>query len=81
MKTLTAVLNFVDERAIVRRIAFFWVLWITGTVIRWSMDFAQTSTRPGMEVAAILAAVWTPMTALQAAVFAFYDRGRSKAEA
>lgn len=77
MTFLNSVMDFIDERAIVRRLAFFWMLWMTGNAFYWTIEFAWTSSRPGMEIAAILAAVWTPLTALQAAVFAFYDKGRN----
>lgn len=74
---LDGLMDFIDSRAIVRRIAFFVMLWITIKTSFWTVEFAWYSSRPGMEIAAIIAAVWTPLSGLQAAVFAFYDRGRS----
>lgn len=79
MSYLTAFMDFVDSRAIVRRIAFFVMLGITIKTSLWTIEFAWYSSRPGMEIAAIIAAVWTPLSGLQAAVFAFYDKGRNAA--
>ena len=74
---LPALLDFIDKRRVVRRIAFFFILWVTAYTTQWTLDFASNSTRQGMEVAAIIGAVWAPLAALQAAIFAFYDKGRA----
>ena len=79
MNALNAIMDFIDQRAVVRRVAFFVVLAITISTILWSREFASTSPRPGMEVAAILAAIWGPLTALQGAIFTFYNTGRTAA--
>ena len=73
-------LDFIDKRQIIRRAAFLWVLWLTGEVAFWTMKFAWESSRPGMEVAAIIGAVWLPLGALQGAIFKFYDDKRDKQE-
>ena len=71
-----ALWDWVDNRAIVRRIAFFMVMYLVFKTLEWTLDFAATSPRPGMEVAAIIAAVWAPITALQAAMFGLYSSWR-----
>lgn len=76
---LTAFWDWVDERIIVRRIAFFMVMWLVFETLEWTLNFASNSPRPGMEVAAIIAAVWAPITALQAAMFALYSNYRREA--
>ncbi len=48
------------------------VVWMTWEVTKWSFDFARTSDLPGIERAAVIAAVTAPFCALQAAVFAIY---------
>lgn len=73
-------LDFIDRRQIIRRAAFLWVLWLTGEVAFWTMNFAWNSSRPGMEVAAIIGAIWLPLGALQGAIFKFYDDTRGKQE-
>lgn len=75
------VFDFIDKRKVMRRIAFIWVLWITWEVIQWTMAFANASLRPGMEVTAIIAAVWMPMGALQAYIFRMYDQSRQSDKA
>lgn len=66
--------NFVDNRAVVRRVAFVWVLWMTSEVIYWAMGFAGAHPEmDGLKLAAILGAVLTPWSAMQAAIFKFYS--------
>ncbi len=48
------------------------VVWMTWEVTKWSFDFARTSDLPGLDRAAVIAAVTAPFCALQAAVFAIY---------
>ncbi len=65
--------NFVDNRAVVRRVAFVWVLWMTSEVIYWAMDFAGAHPEmDGLKLASILGAVLTPWSIMQAAIFKFY---------
>lgn len=75
---LERVFNFIDERHVVRRVAFFLVLGLTTKTLLWTLDFASTSPRPGVDIAAIIAAVWAPLTALQAAIIALYNQGRDR---
>lgn len=66
--------NFIDNRAVIRRVAFVWVLWMTSIVIYWAMDFADDHPdMDGLKMAAILGAVLTPWSAMQAAIFKFYS--------
>jgi len=76
MKTVTAFLDFLDARMVMRRFAFVLVLAMTWRALDWTMSFAATSTRPGMDVAAIIAAVWAPLSTLQGAIFHLYNNGR-----
>lgn len=73
VSSLTHTWDWLDKRNIVRRAAFVWMLYMTERVILWTLTFSESSPRAGMEVAAILAAVWAPMTALIGAVFKFYQ--------
>ena len=69
-----AMMNFIDNRAIIRRVAFVWVLWMTTVVIYWAMDFAdEHPDMDGLKMAAILGAVLTPWNLMQAAIFKFYS--------
>ena len=71
---------WIDEKRVIRRAVLFLMLYWTGTTLAWSIHFAETSLRPGVDVAAILAAIWGPMGLLQGAVFAFYSKARSAEE-
>lgn len=69
----SAVWNFIDNRAVIRRVSFLWVLWMTTEVITWAMDFADHhQDMDGLKMAAILGAILTPWSAMQAAIFKFY---------
>lgn len=51
-----------------------WLIW---AVTDWAFNFAATSARSGMEVAAIIAAVAAPATAYGGWVFSAYAASRS----
>lgn len=68
--------DFVDKRQVIRRLAFIWMLYLTGLLVKWTMDYAWQSNQDGLHIAAVIAAVWTPWTALQGAIFKFYDQAQ-----
>jgi hypothetical protein len=68
--------DFIDDRQIIRRAAFIWVLWLTGKTMAWTWDYGWHSNQSGAEIAMVIAAVWTPLAALQGAVFKFYDQAQ-----
>lgn len=68
--------EWVDRRQVVRRIAFFTTLWMTWQAFTWAAVFAETSSRVGIDVAAIIAAVTAPVAALQGYIFSSYSQGR-----
>ena len=45
-------------------------------VLMWSIGFAGSSPRPGIDIAAILGAINAPLMAVQAAVLKFYIESR-----
>src|SRR5512139_4320892 len=69
--------DFVDSRAVVRRIMTLGTFAMTVWVIQWAMVFASGSPRPGSDVALILGAIMVPLNALQGFLFAHYSKGRS----
>lgn len=74
---LSDVWDWIDKRDIDKHIVTLCVLWGTKTLTEWAMVFAVTNAaRPGIEVAAIIAAVCTPYMALQAAAIGFYFKAR-----
>jgi hypothetical protein len=72
----SAFFDWVDDRDADKH--FFSLVILSGTIFitQWAMGFAERAERPGLEVAAIIAAVLTPYSALQAAALSFYFRAR-----
>jgi fatty acid desaturase len=51
-------------------------VWMTWEVTRWAFEFAMSSPLPGVERAAVIAAVTAPFCALQAAAFGQYMKAK-----
>jgi hypothetical protein len=68
--------EWVDRRDVDKHVVSLAILFGTVKVTAWAMHFAENGNRPGLEVAAILAAVLAPYMALQSAAVAFYFRAR-----
>lgn len=69
--------DWIDKRDIDKHLISLGVLYGTVEVTAWAMRYAEHAARPGLEVAAIVAAVGAPYMALQAAAIAFYFRSRT----
>lgn len=69
--------DWIDARDIDKHFVSLAVLYGTISVTSWAMDFAANGDRPGLEVAAIIAAVCAPYMALQAASIKWYFEARS----
>lgn len=76
---MNTLIDWIENRQLIRRLAFVWVAAMTTYALLWSTGFASGSPRPGMEVAAILGAVWGPLTLLQGYVFNAYNFARAEA--
>ena len=74
---LTSTMEFIDRHLVVRRLTLAWMCGITSWAMLWTMDFAAASPRSGIDVAAIIGAIWVPLSALQGAVIAFYNSARN----
>lgn len=72
-EAVTSLLNFIDNRVIVRRVVLFFTLYLTWECYRWASEFATYTTRTGLDVAAIVAAVTAPVSALQGWAFKVYS--------
>ena len=68
--------DWVDKRDLDKHLVSLAVLYGTIKVTAWAMRFAEHGDRPGIEVAAIIAAVAGPYMALQSAAIAFYFKAR-----
>ena len=67
-------INFqlLDRAYFVKRIIFIWVLVMFTWTIWWFFHFAETSTRPGVEVAAIIGAINAPLCYLLGAMMSIW---------
>lgn len=75
--------DFIDERDIDKHVVSLVILWGTWKLTAWGMEFASlvfTTDKPGIEIAAVVAAVTAPYMALQAAAIAFYFRSRGQSQ-
>lgn len=75
---ITKFWDWVDSRGVVRRIVLFVTLWMTWRAFQWAAEFASTTTRSGMDIGAIIAAVTAPITYLQASAFKVYSDSRGE---
>lgn len=75
---LTQFLDFIDSRAVIRRIVLFFTLFMTYYGVATAWKFAYASPFDGVGTAAVIAAVLAPIAALQGAAFANYSTGRDR---
>lgn len=73
--------RFVERHSISRSVTLWLSIYATADSYLWAKKFAEVSTRPGLEVAAIVAAVLTAVTGLQGWVFKLYIEGRTPSPA
>lgn len=74
---MSAFWDWVDKRAVVRRVMTLGTFAMTMWTIWWAMWFAMESTRSGADVAMIIGAVMVPVNSLQGYIFGAYAKGRS----
>ena len=68
-------MDWIERHRILRKIVILTTLWMTVTAFRWSMSFAMMSDKAGVEIAAIIASIMTPLSVLQGATFTFQTKG------
>jgi len=71
--------DFIDRRDIDKHVVSMAIMLGTYSLTRWAMDYASlafTTSKSGVEIAAIIGAVTAPYMALQAAALAFYFKAR-----
>lgn len=69
--------DWIDKRDIDKHIVSLTILYGSVLVLDWAMKFAEHGNRPGLEIAAIIAAVTAPYMALQTAAIKFYFDSRT----
>jgi hypothetical protein len=69
--------DWIDKRDIDKHVLTMGIFWGTVKLTSWAMAFtSQHPDKPGIELAAIIAAVTAPYMALQAAAIKFYFESR-----
>lgn len=76
MRALTTFLDFIDDRAVVRRCVLVFTIYLTWLAMHQAWLFAATSTFDGVGTAAVIAAVMAPVAGLQGFAFSSYSSGR-----
>jgi hypothetical protein len=73
---LTRAWDWIDKRGIIRRVVLGLAIWMTWKVSVWGMHYASITTLPGLDAAAVIAAVTAPITLFAGAVFKAYVESR-----
>lgn len=68
--------DWLDERCIIRRALTIATFTLVAICLHWSMRYAESSARAGADVAMILGAIWTPLSALMGYMFGQYASSR-----
>jgi hypothetical protein len=71
------VLDFIDQRQVVRRAMVLIVLWQLVDAYLWAKHFAYRDGMTGLELGAVIAAITGPVTVLQGFLFRMYDSSRN----
>lgn len=70
--------DWIDSRAIVRRIVLFVTLWMTWRSFTWAAEYATVyQAGAGADMALLVGAVTAPIAALQGFVFKIYSETRN----
>ncbi len=73
---MSAFWDWIDKRAIVRRVMTLGTFYLVIENLHWSYVFAVTSPRSGAEVAMILGAIGAPLSAMMGFMFNSYKDSR-----
>lgn len=76
LDAVTALLDFIDRRRIVRRAMVVTVSIMLVDAYAWGKGFALRSTLSGADQSLVIAAVLAPITALMGFVYKLYDQSR-----
>ena len=64
--------RILNDGYIIRRIAFFWMIWLTTKAFLWAMSLAEVQKDVSWDHGVLIGAVLTPLSLLHAAIFKFY---------
>lgn len=76
IRYLTQAWDWIDRRDIDKHMVCWAVFYGLIKITSWAIWFANTSARPGLDVAAVIGAVTAPYTMLMGAVVKFYFESR-----
>lgn len=71
------ILDFVDRRQIVRRAMVLTCLWMLVDCYMWAKGYASSPSKTGADLSLVIAAILTPVTALQGFLYRMYNDGRA----
>ena len=77
MHLVKSFLDFIDQRAVVRRLVLIATVWMTWRSFLWAAEYADQTVLSGTEAGLIIAAVTAPIAALQGFIFKVYADGRA----
>lgn len=69
-------LDFIDNRQIVRRVMVLSCLWMLIDAYVWAKGYAGVPGQSGADLSLVIAAILTPVTALQGFLYRMYSDGR-----
>lgn len=69
--------DWIDKRDIDKHVVTLAILGGTAIITAWAMEFSWYSSRPGLEIAAIIGAVAAPYMTLQAVAIKWYFEART----
>jgi len=72
----TGFMDWLDNRTIVRRVLLLVTMWLVIDSYAWCKSFAEHTSRDGLQIAAIIAAVTGPVTVLLKFVLDNYTEAR-----
>lgn len=64
--------DFLDRRGVIQIAVLGVAIWMTWRVSIWAMGYAEESERPGIDIAAVIAAVTGPVTVFGGFIFKAY---------
>ncbi len=65
-----------ENGALIRRIFLLWGMAMTTYALQWTFTFVEVSKFNGIETAAIIGAIWVPLSSLQGYLFGAYTKAR-----
>ena len=74
-RSLYGLLRVLNDGYVIRRVAFFWMIWLTTKAFMWAMDLSNVS-GVTWDHGILIGAVLTPLSLLHAAIFKFYGEGK-----